>query len=165
MIFCSRLFRAPTIELVLSDEYVTQLSQSNEKFSMTSLHELYICCAVEPLFISGISSNDVSTNPDLLPMCLARIGKYLSSSSLLPSVAKPYQRVEDNSSFKSLTMSFATAPVNIWDVLVRPHEYLFAIFESGNILLNNLEVWSAVAKGRLCSTKNPEKRISALVTF
>ena len=36
-------------DFVLSEENVTQLSQSNENASLTSLHTSYICCAVKPL--------------------------------------------------------------------------------------------------------------------
>ena len=36
-------------EFVLSEEYVTQLSQSNENASFTSLHTSHICYAVEYL--------------------------------------------------------------------------------------------------------------------
>ena len=58
---------------------------------------------------------------------------------------------------------FATVPVRIYEVLVRPHLCLLAVCESGNIDLKSLDIWSAVASGRLCSTKNPEKTTSALI--
>ena len=41
------------IQTVLSEEYVTQLSQSNENASLTSLHTSCVCCIVEPLLIFG----------------------------------------------------------------------------------------------------------------
>ena len=58
---------------------------------------------------------------------------------------------------------FVTVPVRICEVLVRPHLYLLAISESRNVDLKSLDIWSAVASGRLCSTKNPDKSTSALI--
>ena len=60
---------------------------------------------------------------------------------------------------------FATAPVRICVVFVRPHRYLIIILESGNMFLNSLTSWSAVLKGRLCLTRKPEKSSSAFTTF
>ena len=48
------------IEFILSEEYVTQSSQSNENASLPSLHTSYIYCAVELLLTFGTSSNDSS---------------------------------------------------------------------------------------------------------
>ena len=74
----TRLLR-PIIEYVLSEEYVTQLSQSNENASYNSLHASYICCAVEPLLIFRMSSNDVAISPESLSTYLTKAGKNLSS--------------------------------------------------------------------------------------
>ena len=82
-------------------------NQANEKFSITSLHTLNICCTVEPLVIFGMSSSEVSSNPDVLK-CRIKMGRYLSSSPLLPSVAIPYH-VIDNSSFRSSVVCLETA--------------------------------------------------------
>ena len=67
-----------------------QLSQSNENSSFTSLDISCICCAVEPMLIFGMSSNDVAISHDSLSTCLTETGKSLSSSTLLPSDANPY---------------------------------------------------------------------------
>ena len=77
------------------------------------------------------------------------------------------QRINNSSSFRSLVtvICFATAPVSIFAVFVRPHQYLFTILESGNIIINSLAAWSAVLKGRLCSSRKPEKGSSAFATF
>ena len=103
-----------------------------------TLHSFCICCVAEPLLIFGISSNDFAISPESLSTCLTKTGKNLSSSSLLPSVADPYQRVNSSSSFSSLVICFATAPVSICVVFVRPHRYLFTILESGNMFRNCL---------------------------
>ena len=68
-----------------------------------------------------------------LSKCLSETGKNLSSSSLVPSVANSYQRVNNSSSFRSLVICFATSPVSICVVFVQPHRYLCTILESGNI--------------------------------
>ena len=85
-----RLLRCPIIEFVLSEEYVTQLSQSNEN---VSLYTSYICCAVEPLLIFGISSNDAAISPESLSTQLTKTGKNLSSSyhSLRPLLIRTYE--------------------------------------------------------------------------
>ena len=41
----------------------------------------------------------------------------------------------------------------------------FAIFESGNMVLNSFPTWSAVAFDRLCSQINPENSNSAFINF
>ena len=64
-----------------------------------------------------------------------------------------------------LVICFATAPVRICAVFVRPHRYLFIILESGNMFLNSLTAWSAVLKGRLCLARKPEKSSSAFSSF
>ena len=69
------MFDCPIIPFVLSEEYVTQLSQSNENASLTSLHTSYIWCAVEPLLIIGMSSNDGAVNSESLLTCLTKVGK------------------------------------------------------------------------------------------
>ena len=53
----------PIIEFVLSEENTTKLFQSNKNASFTSLHT-YICCAIEPLLIFGISSSDIAVSPE-----------------------------------------------------------------------------------------------------
>ena len=73
--FLWRMFDCPIIPFVLSEEYVTQLSQSNENASLTSLHTSYIWCAVEPLLIIGMSSNDGAVNSESLLTCLTKMGK------------------------------------------------------------------------------------------
>ena len=70
-----------------------------------------------------------------------------------------------SSSFRSLVICFATAPVSICVVFVPPHRYLFTILGSGNMFLNTLVVWSTLLKGRLFSTKKPEKISLAFPTF
>ena len=90
-----------------------QLSQSNENASVTSLHTSYICCAVDPLLIFGMSTNDVAISLEILSTCLTKTGRNLSSSSLLLSVANLYLRVNNSSSFRVLVIYFATAPVSL----------------------------------------------------
>ena len=109
-IFWRRLLGCPIIEFVLSEEYVTQLSQSNENVSLTLLHTSYICCAVEPLLIFGMSNNDVAISPESLSTYLTKTGKNWSCSLLVPSV-NLYQRVNKSTSFRSPVICFATAPV------------------------------------------------------
>ena len=148
---------------MLSEEYETQLLQSKEKLLITVSHVSNICSAVEQEFISGISNNDVSTKPESFPKCLINVGKNLSSSSLLQSVGNPNQYAAIISSVMYFITFFATVPVRICKVIVRPHLHLLAICESGKIDLKGLDIWSAVASVRLCSAKNPEKSTSALI--
>ena len=96
---------------------------------------------------------------------LIKTGKNLSTSSLLPFGANPYQRINNSSYFRLLVICYATAPVSICVVFVRPHRYLFTILESGNISLNSLAAWSAVIKGMLRSVRKPEKNSSTFTTF
>jgi len=96
--------------------------------------------ASEPLSMSGMSSNEVVTKPSSAK-CLIKMDRNLSFSSLLPSVAIPNHLFKLGSfkgAFNLPTDSFATAPLKIWVVLVLPHAYFWAIFESGNIRLNSL---------------------------
>ena len=82
-----------------------------------------------------MSSKDVVTRP-FDAKCLISMGKNLSFSSLLPSVAKPnhlYRSEEDNVDFRLLTDSLATAPDKIFVVFVR-HKSTFLQFLS-------LETW------------------------
>ena len=124
------------------------------------------CCAVGPLLIFGMSSNEVAINPESLSTCLTKMGRNLSSLLLLPSLANPYQRVNNSSSFRSLVICSATALVSISAIFVEPHRYLFIILESGNMFLNSLEAWFAVLKGRLCSSRKREiSRNSTFTTF
>ena len=88
-----------------------------------------------------------------------------TSSSLVPSAAIPYQQVNNSSSFRSLVICFATAPVSICVNFMQPYWYLFTALESGNMSQNSLAAWSAVLKGRLCSTRKSEKSSSAFTTF
>ena len=147
----------------MSEEYETQLLQSKEKLLITVSHVSNICSAVEQEFISGISNNDVSTKPESFPKCLINVGKNLSSSSLLQSVGNPNQYAAITSSFMYFITFFVTLPIRICEVIVRAHLHLLAICESGKIDLKSLDIWSAVASGRLCSTKNPDKSTSALI--
>ena len=81
-----------------------------------------------------MSTKDVVTRP-FDANCLISMDKNLSFSSLLQSVAKPnhlYRSEEGNVDFRLLTDSLATAPDKTFVVFVRPKEYFFAIFESGN---------------------------------
>ena len=105
---------------------------------------------------------DVAISPKTLSTCLTKTGKNLSSLSLLPSVANPYQRV--NNPYQ-LVICFATALVSICVVFVRPHRYLFTILESANMFLNCLAARSAVLKERLCSTRKPEKKTVQLLSL
>ena len=109
-VFSRSLLRCPVIELVLSEEYVTPLPQSNENASLTSLHTSCICCAVEPQLIFGMPSNDVAISPESLSTYLTKTVKNLSSSSLL-----------------YLHHWFTTASVGARVVFVRPHRYLFTM--------------------------------------
>ena len=152
------------MEFELSEEYVTYLFQSNEKFSITSLHTLNICCALEPLLTFGIPSNDTPSNSDFFSICPIKMGRYLSFPSLLPSVTIPCH-VIDIISFRSLAVWLEIDSINMLLVFIRPFLYLLAIFESGNIAWNNLPAWSAVAMRRLCSTKKPAKSSSDFVNF
>ena len=92
-------------------------------------------------------------------------GQKFITSSLLLSVANPYQGVNNSSSFRSLVICFETAAANICVIFVRPHRYLFTILESGKMFLNSLAAWSAVVKGSSCSTRKPEKSSLAFTTF
>ena len=74
-VFSRSLLRCPVIELVLSEEYVTTLPQSNENASLTSLHTSCICCAVEPMLIFGMPSNDVAISPESLSNILLKRSK------------------------------------------------------------------------------------------
>ena len=90
--------------------------------------------------------------------------KNLSPSLLLPSVANPFHRASNNSSFRSLVICSVTAPARICVVFVRPHQYLLAILESENMFLNSSEAWTAALKGRLCSTRKAQENSSAFTT-
>ena len=113
------------------------------------------CCTAETLLLFGMLSNDVIINPESLSTCLTKTGKNLSSLLLLPSVANPYQRVNNSSSFRPLVIFSATALVSIFAVFVQPDRYSFTILESGNMFLDSLAAWSAVMKQGLCSTRKP----------
>ena len=78
--FLKEAVSCPVIEFVLSEEYVTQLSESNENASLTSLPTSYICYAVEALLIFGMSSNDVTTSPESLSKFFIKMRKNLSFS-------------------------------------------------------------------------------------
>ena len=69
-------------------------------------------------------------------------------------------QVNNSSSFRSLVICFANDLVNICVVFVWPYRNLFTILESGNMMQNSLAAWSEVLKGRLCSTRKPEKSSS-----
>ena len=163
-IFWSRLLRCPVIEFVLSEEYVMQWSQSNGNAFLTSLHTSYSCCAVKPLLMFGMSSEEVAISSESLSTCVSKTGKSLSSTSLFPSVAYPYQSESTIAPFRSLVICFATAPVTICVVFVWPHWYLFFILESGNMFLNSLAARYGVLKRKLCSVRKPKKRSSAFTT-
>ena len=74
-IFSRRLLRCPITEFLSAEEYVTQLFQSNENTSITSLHISYICCAVEPLLMFVMSSDDFATSPESSSTCPTKTGK------------------------------------------------------------------------------------------
>ena len=76
-IFWRRLLRCPIIEFVLSEEYLTQLSQSNES---VSLYTSYICCVVKPLLIFALSRNYAAISPESLSTYLTKTGRNWSSS-------------------------------------------------------------------------------------
>ena len=133
------MLHVQVIRFIFSEEYVMQLHQFNENPSLTSLLISYICCAIEPMLILSMSSNDVALGLESLSTCLTA-GKNLSPSSLLPSVANPYQPVSNSSSFRSLVIFFATAPVSTYVVFVQSHRCLFNILESGSMFLNILAV-------------------------
>ena len=103
--------------------------------------------------IFGMSTNDIEISPESLSKRLTEKDKNLSSSPLLPSFAKPYQKVSNSSSFRLPVICFATGPASICVVFVRPHRYWFTISESANMFLNSLATWSAAIKGKLCSIK------------
>ena len=107
-IFYSRQLHCPITDFLLTEGHIMQLSQSNENASFTSLHASYICYAVEPLLIFGMSSNDVTISPESLSTRLTEMGKSLSSSSLLPSTANPCQGVNNSSSFRPVVIYFET---------------------------------------------------------
>ena len=138
------------------------LSESNGNVSFTSLRGSYICCAVESLLIFGISVNDVAISPESLSIYFTKTSKNLSPLSLVPSAANLYKWLNNSSSFRSLVICFATAPVTIRVIFVRPHRYLFTILNSENMFLNSLAAWSAVLKG---TQPKPEKSSSAFTTF
>ena len=115
-----------------------QLSKFNESASLTLLHTLYICSTGEPPSIFGMLSNEVTNIPESLSTCLTKMGKNLSPSLLLPSVANPCLRVNNSSYFRSLVICFATALVNICVVFMRSNWYFFTCLESGNMSLDSL---------------------------
>lgn len=82
-----------------------------------------------------------------------------------PMVARPnhlYRSEEDKVDSKSDIDDLATAPDKICIVLGRLQEYLFAIFESGNMALKSFPMWSEIADiARLCSQINPKNNNSA----
>ena len=127
--------------------------QSNENASLTSSHTSHICCAVEPLLMFGISSNDFAISPEHLSTCLAKTGK-----KFIIFITASIMSVSQQQLLRSLIICFATAPVSICVFFVRPHRYLFTILESGNMFLNSLAPWSTVLKGWLCSTRKPKKK-------
>ena len=133
------MLHVQVIRFIFSEEYVMQLHQFNENASLTSLLISYICCAIEPLLILGMSSNDVKLGLESLSACLTT-GKNLSPLSLLLSVANTYQPVSNSSSFRSLVIFFATAPVSTCVVFVQSHRCLFDILQPGSMFLNILAV-------------------------
>ena len=142
-----------------------QWSQSNGNAFLTSLHTSYSCCAVKPLLMFGMSSEEVAISSESLSTCVSKTGKSLSSTSLFPSVAYPYQSESTIAPFRSLVICFATAPVTICVVFVWPHWYLFFILESGNMFLNSLAAWYGVLKGKLCSIRQPKKAVQYSLLF
>ena len=126
-----------------------QLSQSNENASFTSLHKPYICCAVEHLTCQAMMSQLV------LNLCLYQHASLKRGNFYHLHDSCMYQQVNNSSFFRSLEICFATTPVSICVVFVRPHRYLFIILESENMFLNSLTSWSAVFKGRFCLTRKP----------
>ena len=132
-IFLNRLFFFPTIELVLSDEYVIKYSQLNLALLMPLWTKLNVNWTSEPTLILGISNNELSC-----PSCLTRTGRYLSVSSLLSLATTPFH--VDCSYLKiSSKLSFATTQVNSCVVLVLLNLHFTAYFESGNIYLTSFQ--------------------------
>ena len=90
-----------------------------------------------------------------LSSCLTKTGENLSSLSLLPSAVDQYRCVNNSSSFRSLLICIATALVIIHVDFMRPH--WLTILESGNMFLRSSATRCGILKGRLCSTRKPEK--------
>ena len=94
-----------------------------------------------------------------------KMGTNWSSSSLLPSVANMYQRVNNSSSSRLLVVCFAAAPITIFVVFLRAHRFFFTALEPGKMILNSLAASSAIFKGRLYSSRKPKKNSSPFTTF
>ena len=145
----------PIMKIALSEKYVRNLFQSSEKFSITSLHTLNICCPVEPLLTFGMSSSDASINAVVFPTCCIKMSRCLSTTLLHPSVAIPYH-VCDNSSFRSSIVCLETTPVNMWVVFVWPLLYLLTILNPEilhKIIYQHGQLW--LWEGCAQSTKKP----------
>ena len=115
-------------------------------------------------FPSGVGTESISVTTLLSSWYLSTIGYNCSAPlSLLPSVES-----ENGLSLKdsviSSVFSLAIAPTSFL-ALVRPHLNWLAISESGNILRKRSPAWSAMAIGRLCSTRKLTNRSSAFVVF
>ena len=137
LIFLNRLFFFPTIELVLSDEYVIKYSQLNLSLLMPLWTKLNVNWTSEPTLILVISNNEVLIKLSC-PSCLTRTGRYLSVSSLLSLVTTLFH--VDCSYLKSSSMlSFATTQVNSCVVLVLLYLHFTAYFGSGNIYLTSFQ--------------------------
>ena len=152
-IFWRRLLRCPIKEFVLSEEYVTQLSQSNEK---VSLYISYNCCAVEPLLIFGMSSNDAAISPESWWTYLTKTGKiyHLHITRSIRCF-----------SFSSLVNCIATFSVRICVVFVRSHWYLYNILKSGNLFLNSLAAKFAVLKREVVLNQKTRKKQFSFQNF
>ena len=135
-IFWRRLWRCLIIEFALSEEYVIQLSLSNVNAYLTSSYIIHLLCCWGTVNIWHVKQWWHNQHWTLL---------------LPPSVAYPYQQVNNSSSFRLLVICFATAPLSICVVFLQPHQHLFFILESGNIFLNSLAAWYALLKGRFCA--------------
>ena len=116
------------------------------------------------IFTTGISMNEVVTSPVWTSSCVIIIGKDMSSSSLLPSVAKEYISLPATTSPLIVSIESAAIAYVICVYFVLAHKYCLAISLSGNIRLVSLEKWSLMASGKLCSVTKPWNNVSAWIT-
>ena len=88
--------------------------------------------------------------------------KKLSSSS---QFSNSYQQVNSSSSFRSLVIYFATAPISICVVFMRPHRCLLTILESENISWIFYQRDLQYQRQVVVWPKNQIKSSSAFTTF
>ena len=119
-----KLLRCPIIELVLSKEYATTLSQSNENASLTSLHTSYTCRAITfAHHIFHISSNYVAISPESLSTILFILQYFfLNSIAAWSAVLKRRlhtTRKPEKSSSLFITFRFKFAVTELAPILVK----------------------------------------------